>query len=251
MKNLDSGTINPSFTVDIMINFDETFQTNKIDFELQNLLKHHRIFESELLIPVTSIQPESELIIISVLKDKVYQLYKKHITFSNVINNTNESFRNKSFYDLSIDDVEAYKIWISFMETISDFTRWLTRFAKELPGFNNMNIEDFSTMVFAAVFPLYTVQVTPFVVNDENFTVISNNLRFTKKRMILASEKVITNLLFEFHMRFQSLNLTEQELCLFYPFLLTSCNGKLIGFYDFIEINILAMIFFLNSKQDK
>lgn len=212
--------------IDIVINFQEDYKTNREDYEIQNLLKHHRCFEAELIIPTTVIGPESELIIITLLKDKVYQIYKRHILNSSILNATNERFKNKNLINELIDEnLESYEIWINFMETISEFTKWLTRFSKELPGFNKLNIEDLSSIVFASVFPLFTVQVTPFVKNNENYTIINNNIQLTRKRMIQTSEIVITDLLFEFYSRFQSLNLTEQELCLIYPFLLTSCNG--------------------------
>lgn len=216
-----------SQAIDIVINFDEDFKETRVDYEIQNILKHHKLFEAELIIPTTLIRPESELVIISLLKDKVYQIYKKHILSSKIISQTNERLQNENLSSmLNNKDLEPYEIWINFMETISDFTKWLTRLAKELPGFNKINIEDLSTMVFASVFPLFTVQVTPFIHNNENYTIINNNIQFTRKRMIQASQTVITDLLFEFHHRFQSLNLTEQELCLIYPFLLTSCNRK-------------------------
>ena len=76
------------------------------------------------------------------------------------------------------------------------------------------------------MFPLYTIQISPFILKDESFAIMSDGLQLTKNRMILASETEITNRFFEFQYLFQSLNLSQQELCLFYPFILTSCNGK-------------------------
>ena len=125
---------------DIVIYFDDTFPSSKKDFDIQNILRQHKIFQSHDLLPKTSLTCESELVVLSLLKDRVYQLYCRHILDSNIINNTKERLRQKDFISEATSDIEAYEIWIKLMETIADFSKWLTRFTRELPGFNEVYI---------------------------------------------------------------------------------------------------------------
>lgn len=196
-----------------------------------DLLAHHHIFDAKNILPKTMFQSESELFCITLIKDKIYQLYKTHIQHSNLVNNTNERLRNKDFIDPSAN-VNQDQIITGLVYTIGDFAKWLTRFAKEMPGLNKIIVSDFSTIISSSVLFLYAVHNHLFFYDDDIHTIISNNIQINRKRLEQIFGNYLANLLYTFHAKFDKLCLSENEIAIFYPFVLISCNRK---FHDILK----------------
>ena len=82
---------------DLVIYFNDSLPKFEKNFELQNILRQHKLFQPQNILPKTSLKYENELVVITLLRDRVYQLYSKHILDSNIINNTRERLRKKDF----------------------------------------------------------------------------------------------------------------------------------------------------------
>lgn len=209
------------------LNFNHTENTTQlVPPNYFDMLAHHHIFDSRNILPKTMFQSETELFRITLIKDKIYQLYKTHLQHSNLINNTNERLKNKDFIDENAD-INQDQILTGLVYTIGDFAKWLTRFAKEIPGFSKINLGDFSTMISASVLFMFAVINQRFYQNNELCGIISNNVQMTKKRLEQIFGVYLSGLLIEFHARFEKLDLSENELAIFYAFVLISCNSKL------------------------
>ena len=211
-----------------------------------DILRQHHLFDSSNILPNTIFKTESELFRITLIKDKVYQLFKTHLAHSNVLNNTSEKLKSKDFIDSS-QAVTHDQLLTGLVYTLGDFAKWVTRFAKELPGFNKLNLTDFSTMISSACMVLYGLHVDRYFTPVENYIIISNNIQVTKSRCFIIFGSY-TELIFEFHNRLSKLNLSENELSILYAYILTSCNGKL----NFLEKNFLFfLIIFFKSGFNK
>ena len=71
-----------------------------------------------------------------------------------------------------MDNVSVSQILISIHETHKEFTYWLSIFAKELPGFDKFNQEDFMTIVSSS-FQL-GLHVKDLYFNNDLYVITSN-----------------------------------------------------------------------------
>jgi hypothetical protein len=215
---------------------------NKMPSEVFNILRQHQLFESTNILPTTIFQAENELFLISILKDKVFQLFKKHTASSTIINHSTEFFKNKDYIDSSVENISVDELLIGLVGSISEHSKWLTRFVKELPGFNKLNLSDFMTIVSSTSLLLFNTQQHQFFYNNENHLIISNKYQLSRERMNTLYGAFKTGLLFEYHNVIKKFKFSETELSLLYTFFLTGTNGKFINIFT---IFIFSFKFYL------
>lgn len=252
ITKLELNHINTCIRLKLHLNEDQTSLSLN---PLLNFFENQQLFDSKSILPLTIFQSENDLFLISILKDKVFQLYKKHIQLAPLIVKTRECHRNKDYTDSSVENVPVEVLLKGLIDSISEHSKWLTRFARDLPGFGRINVDDFIQMVSGSAMLLFGLIANPFYNNNENHTVISNNYQFSRSRMNKVLGTFKTGLLFEFHYVFKKLLLSENELALLYPFILTSSNADLIKEKDmFYQIKnyynkILIYEFELNRRD--
>jgi len=171
LKNIDakSGCLNLTLNI----------KHNKLDSgeeREQSTLSNYRLIESSNAMPKSLHLNEEEIFLTAILKDKVFQLYKKHLLNSNLINQTTERLHKKDYIDANNENISVNEVWTGLMGIVSEHTKWLTRFARELPGFNDLIEEDFAAMIFTSTLLLYEIQINRFVTNNENYTILSNRV---------------------------------------------------------------------------
>jgi len=206
---------------------------NKTPSEVFNILRQHQLFESTNILPTTIFQAENELFLISILKDKVFQLFKKHTFSSTIINHSTECFKNKDYIDSSVENISVDELLIGLVGSISEHSKWLTRFVKELPGFNKLNLSDFMTIVSSTSLLLFNTHQHQFFYNNENHFIISNRYQLSRERMNTLYGAFKTGLLFEFHNVIKKFKFSETELSLLYTFFLTGTNGKFENIFPY------------------
>lgn len=191
-------------------------------FNINNIMKKNPIISSMSLIPKTSIN-DNFTIFISLLKNKVYQVYKKNIALSTILNNIQERLKTGDYISsIGIDyDTLKYLFLQSQLETIN----WSTQFVKELPGFDKFDRRDLSSLINSSSAFFLSLQVTNFYKKDESFIILSN-IQFSKDNIKFLFGD-FSEVIQKFHNDFNRLKLTENEFCLFFPFVLSSCNGNL------------------------
>lgn len=186
----------------------------------------------------------------SLIKDRVFQLYKKHILMSDLLKRTKEKLLNKDFIDSTVEILNIEPLVNGLMDTISEHSKWLTRYAKELPGFNKLSLDDFMKMLSSASLLLFGIHSHQFYDNNENVSILINNYQFSKNRMNLVLGAFKTGLLFEFHFNLRRLNLSENEMSLIFPFILTNCNGKFQTKY-YYKVHFFLISFLVHQIKDK
>ena len=80
-----------------------------------------------------------------------------------------------------MDNVSVSQILTSIHETHKEFTNWLSIFAKELPGFDKFNQEDFMTIVSSS-FQL-GLHVKDLYFNNDLYVITSNGYQLSRNRM--------------------------------------------------------------------
>ena len=75
-------------------------------------------------LPKVSFDSESDLILMSLIKDRVFQLYKKHILMSDLLKRTKEKLLNKDFIDSTVEILNIEPLVNGLMDTISEHSKW-------------------------------------------------------------------------------------------------------------------------------
>lgn len=171
------------------------------------------------------IQTENELVLISILRDKVFQLYKKHIKNSSLLNNTREKLRTKDFISSSAENVQKKDILLGVIGTITEFTKWLTRYAIELPDFDKIEQDDFMKMVSSAIWSSIGLQLNEFFHDNDLHYITTNGYQMSRNRMYSVFGTFNTCLFLLMHAKVKQFKFSENELSLYYPFIICSCNG--------------------------
>lgn len=183
------------------------------------------------------IKSENELIQIAILKDRVFQIYKKHINNSVLVIDSRERLKAKNYiYSTGLnDDIEFFK---GLAEMIAKFSRWMTKYTKELPGFNSVSPEDLQTMILNSFITLATLHINEFYIDNELYFIIPNGYQLSIDRLKSSFGTFNASLSILSHSKIRLMKLTENELSIMYPFVLCNSSGKdiLILFYYFIDI---------------
>lgn len=183
------------------------------------------------MVPKTMFQSESDLLIMSLIKDRVFQIYKKHIELSTILNRSRDKFKSKDYIDASVENASVEALFTGCVDLIAEHSKWLAQFSRNLPGFDRLNMDDFQALCASSSLLLLGVKTNPLFINNDNFTIFQNNYQFSRNRMNIILGSFKTGCLFEFHFIYRKLNFTEVEKALFYPFILSSVNSK--HFYSF------------------
>lgn len=197
-------------------------------FNVQNILNRHSTFRTANIVSKTSIN-ENFIIYISLLKNKAYQTYNLNIVKSSILNNHHKRLLSGDYIKLT-EYVDQRTVWNCFLNSQTEFLAWLTEYARQLPGFDKFDAEDFQTIVDSSLTLLLGVQISEFVQEHENYAIFQH-IQLCRKRMWVLFGKMFTSLLIEFHRDLNNLKLTDYELSLFYPFALLSCNGNNENFF--------------------
>ena len=169
-------------------------------------------------------EKENILFILSIIRDKCYQSFIEH---------TQSLQKNVAFVKdtlkkrLPLNDnppMTKDEAWGHFLKALSDIIISYVAFTRELPGFNILDKEDFTVIInFNIPFTL-PVLISNLFINNESY--INYNKKFvTKKYMDQFFGLKISNYMFDFHRKFNNLSLTNQEIALLIPFILTSSGN--------------------------
>lgn len=209
-------------------NLIEISQTN---YESYNILKDYQLFstsssDNNSLLLSRVLNQDQDLLKITLLRDKVFQVYKKHIKNSLIINNSYERLKNNDYVSSKEENLSMDTFLEGVAQIISVYSKWLTRFAKELPGFGDLDEDDFKKILLSAFMPTIALQMNEFYLESNTIFITPNGIQMDKTRMDNAFGVFNSNLSFIIHSILKELNLTEKERSLFYPFILTNVNCK-------------------------
>ena len=161
-------------------------------------------------------------LILSVLSDKIYQLYMEDIQSL-----TKQRERALKLIFQGVKKFEGYAatktdIWDGLLESIPQIVRSLTLFARQIPGLNEIGQKDFYTIINNKVFNYFILRNSQLLIYGESYMLLPNNIQYTRDWMLRIIGKEMTDALFRFCEEFNMLGLRGKEFALLYPFVLTS-----------------------------
>lgn len=217
-------------------------QKNRTNFDIlaldQNLIqtfdlsiflnKNFSIFKSQCIIPKTiftdlflNSNSENFLIVMSLIRDKVYQLYMEQIKpFEKNIQECSELVKNKTKV-FKGQDATREQAWCAFMKQMIWRLKAYLPYAESLPGFDKTCTDDLITTLNDSLPVIFGLLVTKLFVDDECY-LQQDEIQFTKRWMIEFVGADLAGCIFNFHNKINELCLTNQEVALLIPFVLTS-----------------------------
>ncbi len=211
----------------ILVNFllshnqrvDDDFSCNNKIFEL--------IMSEKAFNAITEDQFSNSETVIQFLTRSMSCFYEENNKDFNESDKLNEMLEKKDY--LIDSDLENHQIWSNVLEMISNFTKWLTNFAKKCPGFHEFDFDDLSLLVASAALFLYGIRFRRQIINNEFFIISGkSNILVSRKRMSSFSNETLNDLSFLFFKKLNELELTDFEIAVFFPVILLSCDANLV-----------------------
>jgi hypothetical protein len=214
----------------ITINFKQFIK----EFTIKNILKQHKLLQSSNIIANTfysntliSLNNEDNLIVLSLVKDKIYQLLNDCFCqieedFERAKHLISNSVTVYDGYDASIEEV-----WNAMVKTFANHAKLLVVFAKQIPGFNHLSTNDFVTAINTHLFCLFGIRSIRLFISNECFIMVEN-IQLTRKWLLRLYGEMFTNKVFLFHEHMNKVDLTNREVAMLIPFVL-STPGKIFS----------------------
>lgn len=180
------------------------------------------IFKSPKVIDYNSNQ--CEIIMLSVFKDKCYEVYRRHIKNSHIINDTRERLSNKDFIDVEDKTLSVEEINSAIGLNIYLYNQWMNQYVRELPGLNKFDAGDVNVLISNCSLLSIAIHVKEFYFENESYQ-IANKFRLSRSRMNIGFGTFMTSLFFLINQKIKSLELSDNEIAIFYPFSLFSSKG--------------------------
>jgi hypothetical protein len=204
------------------------------EFDLKKFLNvDYQLFKSSEIIPKTfftnmyiNSHDENILILLTLIKDKTYQLYKEYTKiFESQLERANYLVKhNITIYDGH--DATLDQAWNAVFKYHSEHIKDYMIYTKELPGFNKICAEDLASIHRENITLIAMLRCQMLIIKGESYFV-SDNIQFCKSwTRKLFGEKACIHV-FKLHTSFEDLHLTDNEMALVIPFILTSTGYKI------------------------
>lgn len=213
---------------------------------MSDLLNIHKTFKSpNSLLPRTRLSTgvddtsgdsyrldESIQIIMSLLTNRVYQIYIEHTRdvremCSDVKRLMAASGSRRPSPLIGRDQVTLADVWDGLLEGIPKCVKGLISIARELPGINELDTKDFTTIINNHLFNYYLLRFSPLYIDGENYSLLCNNIQYTRHWMLKVIGEDMVEALFAWTEKFNELELTSREIALLFPYLLTKSGMNL------------------------
>lgn len=180
---------------------------------------------------------ENGLLTLSVLRDKCYQTFLEcNRDFDHVhMEKAKKLLENKDNLNKLINDfsiMSKKSIIERFLPALQKNIKTSIDYIKKLPGFGSLAQKDFEKIVIERIFLVITLRVSKLFIDGEFylFLDLDDGVYFSRAIMNKAYGTNLTNDIFEFFEKFNQLKLTDQELSVFIPTVISSM-GLEIFFY--------------------
>ena len=214
-----------------LIDLNDRDEYIKKNFDLEIFLKSHtKLNESKSILTKASLEElffnmenENMLYFLTVIRDRVHQLYLEFV--KPVMEKVEYAHQiiNKRVYVIeghNLPREQTEQVWATFKDYFKNLAPYFVAFAKQLPGFENICQHDFTSIVDDNISVLYGFRINHLHINDE-FYLTFGNVQITKRLLNEFYGASMTDSIFEFHENLSSLNLKTHEVALLIPFILT------------------------------
>ena len=208
-------------------------------YSIREVLESHGVMRNANILAKTlcgnhflNVHKEDFIVVTSLLKDKVYQLYIEHsavfeqnLTIEH--NKIQHIMRQVTLRDANDEKYSFERVMDSVFRDYLSHSRWLIAFAKDLPGFNQLGLEDMTALIRDRVYFLIGIRFFEYYLNGENYRLLSDGqVQYSRKWMARVLGENFCAAIFTFHEEFNKLEITKKEAILLIPVLLTS-PGKM------------------------
>lgn len=212
-----------------------------LDFFFKSQLK---LYQSSRIITEKSyhdlffnMENENILFLLTIIRDKVYQLYIELIKpLEKNIEQAHELIKNK-IKTFEGHEVTKEKAWQCHITEMKNQAQLFVAYGKSLPGFNNISSKDFTAIIGDNLAVLVGFKITKLYIKNECYYVI-DHIQMCKYWLRKFFGEAILNNILDFHHKLNNLKLSNHELALMIPFVLTST-----GLNAFIYLLIYIFIF--------
>lgn len=191
---------------------------------------------------------KSEFFFYSMLKDKVFQVYKTKLKQSVILNESNQ--RRQNLISSPVEYVSNGELSAGIIETIREFSRWFSDYLLSLPGFKSVNSDDFKEIIINGSLANINAHVSKYYDKNECRFITKNGYQMTRMRLnqvcvifflklyplylsdhLLCFQKVYGpfkgTLIFLARYKLEKLDLTEYECSLLFIYMaLAQCEGN-------------------------
>ncbi|CAF0973351.1 unnamed protein product [Brachionus calyciflorus] len=198
---------------------------------------------------------ESQIIVLSMLRDKSSQLFIEHTCEYEshekrgleMIHSGKETSR---FYTEEFIDLVRKKM----LDVLEKHAGILHKILCDLPGFQRLSQADLKRILTCQFFVLYGLRTIKLFMNDDYFLFLDGDILLDRKLFTIVMGQEVSDLVFDFYQSMRVLNLTNQEYGLLVPLFFSSQNSNLDDSNLLKEINeyyiqALSYQFNLNKRN--
>ncbi|CAF1111604.1 unnamed protein product [Rotaria sordida] len=159
---------------------------------------------------------------------KMLNFYLKHTTKLRILVERMFGIINLGITDYPGVNATLEQIWMGIKASIPKDITELVDFAKNVPGLNELNVNDFTRILNNRAFEFWTIMHYPLFYKNESYIMTATGLHYTRYFMNQIIGKKTTDALHEFSACLHELNITQVEHSLIIPIILCLPDEQLI-----------------------
>ncbi|RMZ98622.1 nuclear receptor subfamily 1 group D member 1-like, partial [Brachionus plicatilis] len=160
-------------------------------------------------------------IISSLLSDKIYQIYIDHNEpVAKLLDRASILINNQANVFVGWD-ANVKQVWDGLLESIPAQVKSLIGICRDTPGLNELAQKDLTNLVNNRLFDYFLLKHSPLFINGESYLMLPNMIQYTRTWMLRIIGQEMVETIFRFAEEFNSLKMTNKEIALMYPFVLT------------------------------
>ena len=216
---------------------DSFFKINKKFYETQSFLNNNFSMEESFF----DTENENILYLLTIIRENANKLYNDFIKpVEQDVKQSNEKLKHPENLNKEIEYTRE-NLWPIFKEFLKSLVPNFVSYAKELPGFSEICQHDFTTLLDDNLPSLFAFRLSKLYRNNESYLVVAN-IHFDRNLKTLLFGNEIMDPIFEFHMELIDLCLTNNEIALLIPFILSSPGNldyiMLIKYFFYFYVSI-------------
>ena len=193
-----------------------------------------KTFYADLLINASS---ETYLIVISLLKDKIYQLYLDQTQqYDWQVRRAHSLIEKGAATDLyeGHDASNERVIWAAKRLYEKHMTDYI-HLVQQIPGLTDLNAHDFAALVSDNMATVLGIKVIKLFINGESY-LFNEGIQLSKKWIRLLYGPTFAEKLFYIQAKLNKLEMSIHEIALLIPMLLTTPNKGKYSYHDIVTL---------------
>lgn len=170
-------------------------------------------------------QNQVSVFILSSLKDRCYTLFSQYnlefrIQYENIKRLLSNGFKIEDLQNSQNIPFEIVRK--ENLKKLKQYIKTCILYGQDVPGFDKLDIQDFQKVVINRIFIILGLLSSKLFINNEYYLPATDNVYFTRSLMEKIIGKELTEQTLAFYNNFSLLNLSDFEIAVLIPFILTS-----------------------------